>query len=114
MDYTYRLDAKRIFVAGVLDLRNQDAVHRWMTETTPDAVVLAAAKVGGILANDRYPADFLLDNLLIEANVIRRRRGHNPARRNDDLPASEAPKTTSARSAPASRMSRSRSRARRT
>lgn len=71
----------------VLDLRNQDAVHRWMTETTPDAVVLAAAKVGGIL----------------EANVIRRRRGHNPARRNDDLPAPEAPRTTSARSAPASR-----------
>nr|WP_269845040.1 GDP-L-fucose synthase [Sinorhizobium fredii] len=54
----------------VLDLRSQDAVHRWMQETRPDAVVLAAAKVGGILANDRNPADFLLDNLLIETNVI--------------------------------------------
>lgn len=41
-----------------------------MTETRPDAVVLAAAKVGGILANDRYPAEFLRDNLLIETNVI--------------------------------------------
>lgn len=96
MNNTYRLDAKRIFVAGhrgmvgsavarrleeencevlmaprdVLDLRNQDAVHRWMTETRPDAVVLAAAKVGGILANDRYPAEFLRDNLLLETNVI--------------------------------------------
>lgn len=38
--------------------------------TRPDAVVVAAAKVGGILVNDRYPADFLPDNLLIETNVI--------------------------------------------
>lgn len=96
MDYAYRLDSKRIFVAGhrgmvgsalvrrleqenceiltaprdVLDLRSQESVHRWMKETRPDAVVLAAAKVGGILANDSYPVDFLLDNLLIETNVI--------------------------------------------
>jgi GDP-L-fucose synthase len=41
-----------------------------MGEARPQAVVLAAAKVGGILANDRYPAEFLYDNLMIEANVI--------------------------------------------
>lgn len=53
-----------------LDLRNQAAVSDWMTATRPDAVFLAAAKVGGILANDSYPADFLWENLLIEANII--------------------------------------------
>jgi GDP-L-fucose synthase len=44
--------------------------QRWMARERPDAVILAAAKVGGILANDSYPADFLFDNLMIEANVI--------------------------------------------
>ncbi len=53
-----------------VDLRNQASVDRWMEENRPDAVVLAAAKVGGILANDRLPADFLYDNLMIEANII--------------------------------------------
>jgi GDP-L-fucose synthase len=53
-----------------LDLTNQGSVAAWMTQTRPDAVVLAAAKVGGILANDTYPADFLYENLMIEANVI--------------------------------------------
>jgi GDP-L-fucose synthase len=53
-----------------LDLRNQQAVRAWMSAHKPDAVVLAAAKVGGILANDSYPADFLYDNLVIETNVI--------------------------------------------
>lgn len=53
-----------------LDLRNQAAVDSWFADTRPDVVFLAAAKVGGILANDRYPADFLYDNLMIEANVI--------------------------------------------
>ncbi len=54
-----------------LDLRSQADVSRWFAANRPDAVFLAAARVGGILANDRYPADFLHDNLMIEANVIR-------------------------------------------
>ena len=53
-----------------LDLKDQAAVFRWMAENRPQAVFLAAAKVGGILANATYPADFLYDNLMIEANVI--------------------------------------------
>lgn len=53
-----------------LDLTNQAQVADWMSRARPDAVVLAAAKVGGILANDTYPADFLFENLMIEANVI--------------------------------------------
>lgn len=53
-----------------LDLRDQAAVRAWMADNRPDAVFLAAAKVGGILANDRYPADFLLHNLLIETAII--------------------------------------------
>jgi GDP-L-fucose synthase len=53
-----------------VDLKDQAAVRRWVEKTKPDAVFLAAAKVGGILANDTYPADFLYDNLMIEANVI--------------------------------------------
>ncbi|MBT9290285.1 GDP-L-fucose synthase [Prosthecodimorpha staleyi] len=52
------------------DLRDQAAIRAWMDKARPDAVFLAAAKVGGILANDSYPADFLYDNLMIEANVI--------------------------------------------
>ena len=53
-----------------VDLRRQEAVERWMTEARPDVVILAAATVGGILANDTHPADFLYDNLAIEANII--------------------------------------------
>ena len=53
-----------------LDLARQDQVERWFDAHRPDAVFLAAAKVGGILANDRYPADFLYENLILEANVI--------------------------------------------
>lgn len=53
-----------------LDLQDQRAVREWFAQEKPDAVFLAAAKVGGILANDTYPADFLYDNLMIEANVI--------------------------------------------
>jgi GDP-L-fucose synthase len=53
-----------------LDLRDQAAVRRWVAHERPDVVVLAAAKVGGILANATYPADFLYDNLMMEANVI--------------------------------------------
>jgi GDP-L-fucose synthase len=54
----------------VLDLKDQAAVRLWFDTHSPDAVFLAAAKVGGILANDSYPADFLYDNLMIEANII--------------------------------------------
>jgi len=53
-----------------LDLCDQAAVRTWMRDRRPDAVFLAAAKVGGILANATYPADFLYENLMIEANVI--------------------------------------------
>jgi len=53
-----------------LDLRRQTAVEAWITASRPHVVVLAAAKVGGIHANATYPADFLYDNLAIEANVI--------------------------------------------
>lgn len=53
-----------------LDLLDQGATRNWLAKEKPDAVVLAAAKVGGILANDTYPADFLYDNLMIAANVI--------------------------------------------
>ena len=53
-----------------LDLRRQADVEAWMAEARPDVVFLAAATVGGILANDTRPADFLYDNLAIEANLI--------------------------------------------
>ncbi len=91
----FDLNGKRVFVAGhkgmvgsalvrrlereeceiltaerALDLRDQSATRGWITDNKPDAVILAAAKVGGILANDSYPADFLYDNLAIAANVI--------------------------------------------
>ena len=53
-----------------LDLLDRSAVEHWMQEQRPDVVVLAAAKVGGIQANSSYPADFLLENLKIQTNVI--------------------------------------------
>src|ERR1700724_221034 len=53
-----------------VDLREQQAVRQWVARAKPDVIILAAAKVGGILANDSYPADFLFDNLAIETNVI--------------------------------------------
>jgi GDP-L-fucose synthase len=53
------------------DLRRQGEVERWMDKARPEVVLIAAAKVGGILANDSYPAEFLYDNLMIEANLIR-------------------------------------------
>lgn len=52
------------------DLRDPAAVTAFLEDTKPDVVVVAAAKVGGILANDTYPADFLYENLMIEANLI--------------------------------------------
>jgi GDP-L-fucose synthase len=53
-----------------LDLRDQRAVHSFLAETRPTQVYLAAAKVGGIHANNTYKADFLYDNVMMEANVI--------------------------------------------
>lgn len=55
---------------GELDLRRQAEVAKWMEANRADVVFLAAATVGGILANDRRPAEFLYDNLMIEANII--------------------------------------------
>ncbi|RJT38962.1 GDP-L-fucose synthase [Mesorhizobium waimense] len=93
---TFELRGKRVFVAGhrgmvgsaivrrlaaedceiltvlreQLDLLDQAGVRRWMADHRPDAVVMAAAKVGGILANDRFPVDFLHENLVVQTNVI--------------------------------------------
>ena len=53
-----------------LDLLDPQAVQRWFAEHQPSVVVLAAAKVGGIQANNSYPADFLLENLKIQTHVI--------------------------------------------
>ena len=91
----YDLSSKRVYVAGhrgmvggaivrlleergvevltaprEVDLREQAAVREWFAANRPDTVVVAAAKVGGILANDSFPAEFLYDNLMIEANLI--------------------------------------------
>ncbi|KRB19510.1 MULTISPECIES: GDP-L-fucose synthase [Mesorhizobium] len=96
MNETFDLKGKRVFVAGhrgmvgsavlrrlavedceiltatraELDLLDQAGVRRWMADRRPDAVVMAAAKVGGILANDRFPADFLYDNVAVQTNLI--------------------------------------------
>ena len=53
-----------------LDLTDQSAVRSFLQAERPDAVILAAAKVGGIHANNTYPADFIYENLMIQANVI--------------------------------------------
>jgi GDP-L-fucose synthase len=92
----YDLRGKRVFVAGhrglvggalvrrlkseecdiltatraELNLLRQEAVENWMSEHRPHAVFVAAATVGGILANDSRPAEFLYDNLVIETNLI--------------------------------------------
>ena len=74
-----RLEARRAAGADLqivtrshaeLDLADQAAVRDFMAAERPDAVILAAAKVGGIHANDSYPAEFIRDNLMIAANVI--------------------------------------------
>lgn len=92
----YLIEGKRIWVAGhngmvgravVRALKNRDCtiltaarqeinltrqleVEAWISKVKPDAIIICAAKVGGILANSTYPADFLYDNLMIEANII--------------------------------------------
>lgn len=53
-----------------LDLTSQAAVNAWFAAQRPEYVFLAAAKVGGILANDTYPADFIRDNLQIQTNIV--------------------------------------------
>lgn len=60
-----------------LDLRNQQQVQQFMADEQPDVVILAAARVGGILANDQYPYPFLHDNLAIETNVINAAHVHD-------------------------------------
>jgi GDP-L-fucose synthase len=53
-----------------LDLLNQSAVHFFFERERPEIVVLAAAKVGGILANSIYPGEFIYENLMIQSNII--------------------------------------------
>jgi len=53
-----------------LDLRDQAATSRWVMDNRPQAIFLSAARVGGIMANSTRPAEFIFDNLMIEANVI--------------------------------------------
>jgi GDP-L-fucose synthase len=66
-----RVDCELITTArSELDLTDQAAVRAFYAREQPDCVIVAAARVGGILANETYPADFLFDNLAIELNVI--------------------------------------------
>lgn len=58
-----------------LDLTNQAAVREFFAAEKPDQVYLAAAKVGGIYANNTYPSEFIYENLMIEANIIDASRG---------------------------------------
>ena len=60
---------------ATLDLRSQAQVRAWVEREKPDAIILAAARVGGILANATFPAEFLADNLSIQTNVIEAARG---------------------------------------
>jgi GDP-L-fucose synthase len=59
-----------ILAGNALDLRNQLEVNEFFRREKPDMVFLAAARVGGIYANNTYRAEFIYDNLMIEANVI--------------------------------------------
>jgi GDP-L-fucose synthase len=63
-----------------LDLTSQEAVNGFFAQEKPDYVFLAAAKVGGILANNTYPAQFIYNNLMIQSNVIHAAYKHNVAR----------------------------------
>jgi len=71
-----------ILTAGrdALDLRRQAEVEAWVAEARPQVVFLAAARVGGILANDTRPAEFIYDNLAIETNVIHAARAAKVAK----------------------------------
>lgn len=60
-----------------LDLRNQQATNKFIAEHKPDVVIIAAARVGGIMANNEYPWQFLYDNLMIEANLINAAHANN-------------------------------------
>ena len=62
----------KVLTAGreVLDLCDQAAVHAWMSDAKPDCIVVAAAKVGGIHANNSAPVDFLQNNLVIQNNIV--------------------------------------------
>lgn len=99
---SYTLHSKRVWVAGhrglvgsalvrrlqredceilaaphaQVDLRAPDQLDRWMRENRPQAVFMAAARVGGIHANDTRPADFMYDNLMIATNVVEAARQH--------------------------------------
>jgi len=53
-----------------LDLRDRDATRRFFADVRPEVVILAAARVGGILANSTFPAEFLSDNLRVQVNVL--------------------------------------------
>ena len=65
------IDCEIITVShGELDLTRQSDVEAWMAEVKPDAIVMAAARVGGILANDAYPVEFLIGNMQIETNIF--------------------------------------------
>ena len=57
-------------VSAELDLRRQAPTEQWIADHRPDAIVLAAARVGGILVNDLQPVDFLHENLVIQTNVL--------------------------------------------
>ncbi|MEM8955869.1 MAG: GDP-L-fucose synthase [Verrucomicrobiota bacterium] len=67
-----RKGGHEVLTAGrdVVDLRDQQATRDWFLEQRPEAVIVAAAKVGGIHANATYPADFIYENLMIAANTI--------------------------------------------
>ena len=65
-----REDCRIVTAPRSVDLRHQQAVNEWFADNRPEFVILAAARVGGILANNNAPADFLYDNLMIAANVI--------------------------------------------
>lgn len=66
--------------SGELDLRDEAAVEQFFTASKPEFVFLAAARVGGILANDTYPAEFLSDNLRIQLNVMDAAQRHGVKR----------------------------------
>lgn len=63
-----------------LDLRNQEAAFDFVSAQKPDVMIIAAARVGGIYANDTYPADFLYDNLMIASNLIEAAHRNNVSR----------------------------------